>query len=54
MFQATLGKQIVVKTENDVGVLWDISRTLAEKGVDILAVGAWAEGGYAGERIGGS
>jgi hypothetical protein len=43
MFQATLGKEIVVKTENDVGVLWDVARTVSEHGVDILAVGAWVE-----------
>jgi hypothetical protein len=43
MFQAALSKEIVVKTENDVGVLWDISRTVAERGVDVLAIAAWVE-----------
>lgn len=51
MFQATLIKEIVVKTENDVGVLWDIARTVAEKGVDIRAVGAWAEGAQGVVRL---
>lgn len=43
MFQASLTKEIVVRTKNDSGVLWDVARIVAERGVDILAVGAWVE-----------
>ncbi|MCG3204636.1 MAG: hypothetical protein KCHDKBKB_01351 [Elusimicrobia bacterium] len=41
MFQATQGKEIVVKTSNQVGALKYISKTVSEKGVGILAISCW-------------
>jgi hypothetical protein len=47
MLKARLGKEIVLRVENEVGVLDQIARTVAEKGVDIQAVSAWVEGSIA-------
>jgi hypothetical protein len=44
MLKARLGKEVVLTVENEVGVLDQIARTVAEKGVDILATSAWVEG----------
>ncbi|MBK8576250.1 MAG: ACT domain-containing protein [Elusimicrobia bacterium] len=44
MLTATLAKEIVIKRLNEIGVLSDIAKTVAEKGVSILAVSAWVEG----------
>lgn len=44
MLSATLGKEIVIRTPNQIGVLAEISKAVAEKGIDIRAVGAWTEG----------
>jgi hypothetical protein len=44
MLTATLAKEIVIKRLNEIGVLADIVKTVAEKGVTILAVCAWVEG----------
>jgi hypothetical protein len=44
MLKARLGKEVVLTVENEVGVLDQIARTVAEKGVDILAMSAWVEG----------
>lgn len=41
MFTATQGKEIVIKTSNRVGALRHISKTVAEKGVSILALSCW-------------
>ncbi len=46
MIKATLGKEIVIKTINEIGVLAEISKALAERGVSILAVSAWVEGAH--------
>jgi hypothetical protein len=43
MLKARLGKEVVLTVENEVGVLDQIARTVAEKGVDILAASAWVE-----------
>jgi hypothetical protein len=37
MLKARLGKEVVLRVENEVGVLDQIARTVAEKGVDIQA-----------------
>ncbi len=47
MLKARLGKEVVLRIENEVGVLDQIARTVAEKGVDILATSAWVEGALA-------
>jgi len=44
MLKARLGKEVVLTVENEVGVLDQIARTVAEKGVDILAMSAWVDG----------
>jgi hypothetical protein len=38
MLQARQAKEIVVKAKNDIGRLFELSRIVAEKGVNILAV----------------
>ncbi|MCX7750504.1 MAG: ACT domain-containing protein [Candidatus Bipolaricaulota bacterium] len=38
MREATIGRELVVKTENRVGVLAAIARLLAEQGINILAL----------------
>jgi hypothetical protein len=47
MLKARMGKEVVLRIENEVGVLDQIARTVAEKGVDILATSAWVEGAVA-------
>jgi hypothetical protein len=44
MLKATLGRELVIKRLNEIGVLADIVKSVAEKGVSILAVSAWVEG----------
>jgi hypothetical protein len=44
MLKARLGREIALRIENEVGVLDQIARTVAEKGVDILATCSWVEG----------
>jgi hypothetical protein len=44
MLKARMGKEILLRVENEVGVLDQIARTVAEKGADIQAVSAWVEG----------
>lgn len=44
MLKAKHGKEIVVKVTNRIGVLADLSRIVAEKGINILAASAWAQG----------
>jgi hypothetical protein len=44
MLKARLGKEVVLRVENEVGVLDQIARTVAEKGVDVVATCAWVEG----------
>ena len=51
MLKARLGKEVVLRVENEVGVLDQIARTVAEKGVDIQAVSAWVEGSIAVVRL---
>lgn len=44
---ATLGKEIVVTSENRVGTLAKVTAPIKEVGVSIQAVCAWGEGGKA-------
>jgi len=44
MLKARIGKEITVKVRNEIGVLAALSKTLAEKGLNILAVSGWVEG----------
>ena len=45
--EARLGKEILIRTENKVGVLADISTMLADHGINIDAVVGYGEGGKA-------
>lgn len=40
MFPAKQGKQIIVEVFNELGVLHDLARTVAEKGITILSLDA--------------
>lgn len=44
MLKAELGKEIVVKVVNDIGILVEISRMVADKGIGIKAISSWVEG----------
>lgn len=44
MFNIKAGQEIVIKTLNDIGVIADIARIVADKGIGILAVSCWVEG----------
>ncbi len=41
MFEAKQGKEIVLTVENQIGMLSDLSKLLADKGVSILAVSGY-------------
>jgi hypothetical protein len=51
MFAARQDKQIVVEVFNEIGVLHDLSKVVAEKGVNILAVDADVHGENAVVRL---
>ena len=44
MLKAEQGKEIIIKVLNDIGVLADITKVVADKGVSIRAVCCWVEG----------
>jgi hypothetical protein len=44
MLTATLAKEIVIKRINEIGLVADVAKAVAEKGVGIVAVSAWVEG----------
>jgi hypothetical protein len=44
MLKAEQGKELIIKVLNDIGVLADISRIVADKGISIRAVSCWVEG----------
>lgn len=41
--KANKGKEITVRVRNDIGVLSQLCRLIADKGINILAVCAWVE-----------
>ncbi len=41
--KANMGKEITVRVRNDIGVLSQLCRLIADKGINILAVSAWVE-----------
>lgn len=51
MLKARQGKEIVVRTDNKIGALAGLSKIVAEKGVNILAMSAWIEGAEAAIRL---
>jgi hypothetical protein len=46
MIKATMGKEIIIKTLNDIGVVAEISKIVAQRGISIVAVSAWVEGAH--------
>jgi hypothetical protein len=44
MLKAKPAKEIAVRVRNQVGVLAQISKLVADKGINILAASAWVEG----------
>ena len=44
MLKARIGKEIVVKVRNEIGILAQITKLIAEKGINVLAVAGWVEG----------
>ena len=42
--KAELGQELVVTTLNEAGVMADVAKIIAEKGVSILAVSTWLDG----------
>ncbi len=49
--KARTGKEIMVRVRNEIGVLAQVSRLVADKGINILAVSAWVEGSDAVVRM---
>lgn len=43
MMTATHGKEIAVHVFNDIGVLAQLTKIIAEKGINLLAAAAWIE-----------
>jgi len=51
MLKTRLAKEVVVRMPNAIGTLDGIAKTIADKGVNILAVSAWVEGAQAVIRL---
>jgi len=45
MNSAEQGAEVVVRVKNSIGVMRDLTRVVADRGVDIWAVNSWVEGG---------
>lgn len=43
MTKAKLAKEVVVRMHNDIGVLAQVAKLIADKGINILALSAWVE-----------
>lgn len=44
MLNARIGKEVVVRVRNEIGVVAQLARLIADKGINILAVNGWVEG----------
>ena len=44
MLKARPTKEILVKVRNDIGILYELTRVAADRGVNLLAVCGWVEG----------
>jgi hypothetical protein len=51
MLKATPAKEVIVRVPNAIGTLNGIAKTIADKGVNILAVSAWVEDDQAVIRL---
>lgn len=47
MLKARPAKEVVVKMQNEVGVLHQITKLIADKGINILAASTWVQGDQA-------
>lgn len=44
MLRARIGKELVIKVRNEIGVMANLTRILADKGINVEAACAWVEG----------
>jgi hypothetical protein len=44
MLKARIGKEVVVRVRNEIGVVAQMTRLIADKGINILAANGWVEG----------
>jgi hypothetical protein len=51
MLKTRPAKEVIVRMQNKIGALDEIAKTIAEKGINILAVCAWVEGDQAVTRL---
>ena len=51
MLKTKPAKEVVVRMQNEIAALDGIAKTIADKGVNILAVSAWVEGAQAIIRL---
>lgn len=51
MLKTKPAKEVTLRLENEIGALDGIARTIADKGINILAVCAWVEGPQAVIRL---
>ena len=51
MHKARQGKELVVRMANEVDALAKVSKLIAEKGVNILAMSCWEENGHTMMRL---
>jgi hypothetical protein len=51
MFNARIGKEVVVRVRNEIGVVAQLTRLIADKGINLLAVNGWVEGQDAVVRL---
>jgi hypothetical protein len=51
MLKARIGKEAVIRMPNQMGVLAQLAKVAADKGVNILAVSGWVEGNDAVVRF---
>jgi hypothetical protein len=49
--KATFGKEIVLRTSNEIGVLADVCKSLSDRGINLLAAVGWVDGVYAVIRL---
>jgi hypothetical protein len=51
MLKTRPAKEVVIRVPNAIGTLNEIARTMADKGINILAISAWVEGTEAVIRL---
>ena len=44
MVNARIGKEVVVRVRNEIGVVAQVTKLIADKGINILAANGWVEG----------